>query len=415
MADSSQKIIKELSELTRNLDVLAKEMRGMNKNTSSVQEAVIKAISKKEPVIDKIVSPSPEKISTENKNGIKGSGEIKKAGLEGIKSAGKALIETRSLKSAAQAGITGILKSGKDSIVEAIRNKREKNKEAKTESITKSEGLKKKERIKKEENLDSEKENIAKEEKKSLLEKLNVQKKSKSEKKKEEGKIAEEKIERKNLLSKIKGKKEEKKEISSKAKEDAEEEKPKKAREKKEIPSLKNIVREIQTEKKLKTKITPEERVKQILEKTSLGSTIKKFSDSSKSKSVETPTPYVSVDNQSGNLSVKSKIEKIGTELKSKFRSKKKEPAKEKSETTVDKESSIQEINKSTETKSSENISKLKSEDIKKDPVKEKDPEISAQDITDIKLLLTSINATLNGPLNIKDNKPYRPQSNMLN
>ena len=39
---------------------------------------------------------------------------------------------------------------------------------------------------------------------------------------------------------------------------------------------------------------------------------------------------------------------------------------------------------------------------------------ISSQDIQDIKTLLSSINTTLNGPLRIKDNKPFRPKSSML-
>lgn len=45
---------------------------------------------------------------------------------------------------------------------------------------------------------------------------------------------------------------------------------------------------------------------------------------------------------------------------------------------------------------------------------KGKETEISAQDIQDIKGLLAAINTTLNGPLLIKDNKPFRPKSNML-
>jgi hypothetical protein len=39
---------------------------------------------------------------------------------------------------------------------------------------------------------------------------------------------------------------------------------------------------------------------------------------------------------------------------------------------------------------------------------------ITSQDIQDIKALLSAMNATLNGPLMIKDNKPFRPKSSML-
>ena len=45
---------------------------------------------------------------------------------------------------------------------------------------------------------------------------------------------------------------------------------------------------------------------------------------------------------------------------------------------------------------------------------KSADQGISSQDIQDIKSLLSAINTTLNGPLMVKDNKPFRPKSNML-
>lgn len=45
---------------------------------------------------------------------------------------------------------------------------------------------------------------------------------------------------------------------------------------------------------------------------------------------------------------------------------------------------------------------------------KGKETPITAQDIQDIKGLLAAMNATLNGPLLLKDNKPFRPKSNML-
>ena len=45
---------------------------------------------------------------------------------------------------------------------------------------------------------------------------------------------------------------------------------------------------------------------------------------------------------------------------------------------------------------------------------KGKEAQISAQDIQEIKGLLAAINSTLRGPLSIKNNKPFRPMSNML-
>jgi hypothetical protein len=472
VADSSQKILKELSDLTRNLDVLAKEIRVMNKNTASVQDAVVKSVEKKEVAADKAENksstPDAGKVIAETKkeqdnmftkfleslkkNSDSGNNEIKKAGLEGIKSAGKNLLETKSLKSAAKAGLVGILKSGKNSIVEAVRKKREENKSAKAESITSKEGLKEKEKVKKEEGsavIDESSEKKVKEtekkDKKSILEKLNIRKKSKEEKLKAErektveGKIenaekknSEEKVEKKGLLSRLREKisgKDIKKEDSltdlSKEKIDQKDSALDSAiagaQEKKEPPSLKSIVTGISPDGKSpasnNTKDNLKEKSKQIFQKTTLGSTIKGFTDAiGKKKTEDASTPPSSVQNDPEKLSIRSKIEKAGTELKSRFKFKKKDSSvKEKSETPVNKEPSTPvDGNKPMESKDSEKISGSKSEEKKNESDKSKSPEISAQDIADIKALLSSINATLNGPLNIKDNKPYRPHSNML-
>jgi hypothetical protein len=43
-----------------------------------------------------------------------------------------------------------------------------------------------------------------------------------------------------------------------------------------------------------------------------------------------------------------------------------------------------------------------------------KDGAITSQDIQEIKSLLTALNTTLSGPLMIRDNKPFRPKSSML-
>ena len=45
--DSSQKVLKELSDLTRNIDVLAKEVREMNKGNSTVAKAVVQSVETK--------------------------------------------------------------------------------------------------------------------------------------------------------------------------------------------------------------------------------------------------------------------------------------------------------------------------------------------------------------------------------
>ena len=443
MADSSQKILKELSDLTRNLDVLAKEMRGMNKNTASVQEAVAKSVEKKEaaaatPDAGKIIAETKKEqdgmftkfLESIKKNSEAGNNEIKKAGLEGIKSAGKTLLETKSLKSAAKAGLTGILKSGKDSIIEAVRKKREEKKATKVEGITETGGLKEKEKAKKEEGSAEVKGNSEtgikekeKKEKKSILEKLNIKKKSKEEKiEAVREKTAGEKVEKKSLLSRIREKistKEPQKEVTipnpEKGKTSQEGSATVGSQEKKELPSLKTITTGIIGGNKSEEKTNLKEKAKQIFQKTTLGSTIKNFSDVMKKKKTEDPLSPTTVQQTPETLSAKSKIEKIGAELKAKFRSKKKEAAaKEKKESPENKEtkSTPAAEDKSTENKSTEK-NDIKGEAKKKEE-KDKSPEITAQDIADIKSLLVSINSTLNGPLNVKDNKPYRPHSNML-
>ena len=452
MADSSQKILRELSDLTRNLDVLAKEIRGMNKNTALVQDAVAKSVEKKESASDKSgvkeSTPDAGKVISETKktqdsmfsrlletirkSSEAGNNEIKKAGIEGIKNAGKTLLETKSLKNAAKAGIGSILNSSKGNIIEAIRKKKEEKNSSTSEGVTKTEGLKEKERVKKEEESVVAKESLEKKvkesekkEKKSILEKLNIKRKSKEEKiESSKEKTSEEKVEKKSLLSKIKGKifdKDSKKEDAlpdaTKEKNNTEDPSVIRSNERKELPSLKSITNRRIQEENPEGRIDLKERSKQIFQKTTLGSTIKSFSDAVKKRKSQDMIPTSStVQNQPEKLSVQSKIEKIGTELKSRFKSKKKEsPAKEKSETPLNKEVSTPvDANKPKESKESEKISSGKSMDKNKESGKGNSPEISAQDIADIKSLLASINSTLNGPLNIKDNKPYRPQSNML-
>jgi hypothetical protein len=456
VADSSQKILKELSDLTRNLDVLAKEMRSMNKSTASVQEAVVKSVEKKAAAAEKnenkSETPDAGKVIAETKKtqdnmfskfletlkkgSESGNNEIKRAGLEGIKTAGKTLLETKSLKDAAKAGLTGILKSSKGSIIEAIRRKKEEKNAIEVESVNSTEGLKEKEKAKKEEGAEVAKESAekkAKEEekkdKKSILEKLNIKKKSKEEKIEEQSKkTSEEKIEKKGLLSrlreKISGKGTKKEDtLSDLSKERIDQEDSALdlaiagVQEKKEPPSLKALTPGITPEKTQEEKISLKEKSKKIFEKTTLGSAIKGFSDATKKEKNEDAAPSSSIQNQPEKLSAQSKIEKIGTELKSKFKSKKKDsPSKEKSETPEDKEvSTPTDENKPKEYKEPGKTSESKSED-KKNGLddKSKSTEITAQDIADIKSLLASMNSTLNGPLNIRDNKPYRPHSNML-
>lgn len=470
MSDSPQKILKELSDLTRNLDVLAKEIRGMNKATASVQDAVVKSAEKKEAAdeksgdksskssldLGKLIADSikgQEGMFSKLVEGIKKNSEenerikestlegIKNAGIEGIKNAGQTLLETKSLKDAKEAGLSSVLSSGKDSIVESIRGKNNLLGEISDVGLSylvdKIPGaLKKKEKVKKEEDgasvaKESEEKKIKegeKKEKKSILEKLNIKRKSKEEKiEASKEKTAEEKTEKKGLLSrlreKISGKDTKngdtlsdlsKEKISQK--DSASDSATSEVQEKKEPPSLKALTPGIVPEKNSEEMINLKERSKQIFQKTTLGSTIKSFSDAIKKKRSEEMSTPSSAQNDPEKLSVRSKIEKFGTELKSKFRFKKKEAAtKEKSEAPSDKGTSASaEENKPKESKEPEKVMSSKSEDKKNESDKDNKPEITAQDIADIKALLASMNSALNGPLNIRDNKPYRPHSHML-
>ena len=95
----------------------------------------------------------------------------------------------------------------------------------------------------------------------------------------------------------------------------------------------------------------------------------------------------------------------------------KSEPAKPQAE--VKKEAEVRKetspaVAQSSESKKEENKSSAPTSAVSSSSDKGKQTQISAQDIQDIKGLLAAINTTLNGPLAIKNNKPFRPTSSML-
>ena len=87
--------------------------------------------------------------------------------------------------------------------------------------------------------------------------------------------------------------------------------------------------------------------------------------------------------------------------------------AEVKKEAEVRKETSPAMV-QSSESKKEENKSSAPTSAVSSSSDKGKQTQISAQDIQDIKGLLAAINTTLNGPLAIKNNKPFRPTSSML-
>jgi len=136
--------------------------------------------------------------------------------------------------------------------------------------------------------------------------------------------------------------------------------------------------------------------------KTRLGSTINYISSLTKKKK-EASVAESGMKNETTTLKDQSKS--------------KSDPAKPqaevKKETEARKETSPAVV-QSSEAKKEENKSSAPTSATSSSSDKDKQTQISAQDIQDIKGLLAAINTTLTGPLSIKNNKPFRPTSNML-
>jgi hypothetical protein len=111
-----------------------------------------------------------------------------------------------------------------------------------------------------------------------------------------------------------------------------------------------------------------------------------------------------------------SEMKNETTTLKDQSKAKSEAPkpqAEVKKEAEVRKETSPAMV-QSSESKKEENKSSAPTSAVSSSSDKGKQTQISAQDIQDIKGLLAAINTTLNGPLAIKNNKPFRPTSSML-
>lgn len=127
----------------------------------------------------------------------------------------------------------------------------------------------------------------------------------------------------------------------------------------------------------------------------------------------------------SGVKSLAKKIKESGSEkseMKKEEQTLKSESTSRPAQTTPSPEKSSSESkasptgeNKPSTTSTSSSTPAPKSSESGTSPAaKPADQGISSQDIQDIKSLLSAINTTLNGPLMVKDNKPFRPKSNML-
>jgi hypothetical protein len=432
--DSPQKVLKELSDLTRNLDVLAKEVRDMSKGNASVAKAVVQSVeTKKED--SKTAATSAEKTTADAQKTQEGMfskllGSVKKsfeegnelfksASLKTLSSAGKTLLETGSLKEAAKSGIEEAKDSAKKSVVDLAKQAKQKAEQLITTSTTANQtpDLKQKEKAAKEgltaENMTSP---AAKAEKTGEKSTTAAGKK---------GVLA-------SLREKFFGKKEE---TAGKTTPDGTSpvSTPAALKEK----TTPEGASQVSTPAALKEKTSPtagspavdsaavktpaalspkagstsstdgespkksfKETVKDEFGKTRLGSTVNYLSSLTKKK--EDPAVAESgMKNETTTLKdqskPKSEPEKPQAEVKKEAEAKKETSAAQSPE-------SKKEASKSSAPASAEGSASDKG----------KETQISSQDIQDIKGLLAAINSTLSGPLSIKNNKPFRPTSNML-
>lgn len=430
--DSPQKVLKELSDLTRNLDVLAKEVRDMSKGNASIAKAVVRSVeTKKED--SKTAATSAEKTTADAQKAQEGMfskllGSVKKsfeegnelfksASLKTLSSAGKTLLETGSLKDAAKSGIAEAKDSAKKSVVDLAKQKAEQLITA-SSTVNQTPDLKQKEKAAKE-NLTTE----------SMT--------SPAAKAEKTGEKATTAVGKKGILASLREKFFGKKESTGEKK-------------------TPDGTSPVSAPAALKEKTTPEgtspdSTPPALKEKTSPTA----GSPAADSSAVKTPaalSPKVgaaaSTDEKSPkrNFNEMAKDEFVKTRLGSTVNylsgltKKKKDPTVAesgmKNETTTLKDQSKAksepakpqaEVKKEVEVKKETSATaqysgSKKGESKSSAPMtagsglsdKGKESQISSQDIQDIKGLLAAINSTLSGPLSIKNNKPFRPTSNML-
>ena len=429
--DSPQKVLKELSDLTRNLDVLAKEVRDMSKGNSSIAKAVVQSVeTKKED--SKTAATSAEKTTADAQKTQEGMfskllGSVKKsfeegnelfksASLKTLSSAGKTLLETGSLKDAAKSGISEAKDSAKKSVVDLAKQKAEQLITAST-TVNQTPDLKQKEKAAKE-NLTTESMTspAAKAEKSgekattavgkkgvlaSLREKFFGKKESTAEKTTTEGTSP---VSNPTAL-KEKTTPEGASPVSTpatlKEKTSPPTGSPAASAAVKTPAALSPKVGAAASTDEKSPKKSFNEMAKDGFGKTRLGSTVNYLSGLTKKK--KDPTVAESgMKNETTTLKDQSKA--------------KPEPAKPqaevKKEVEVKKETSATAQYSGSKKEESKSSAPMTAGSSSSD--KGKETQISAKDIQDIKGLLAAINSTLNGPLSIKNNKPFRPTSSML-
>jgi hypothetical protein len=410
--DSSQKVLKELSDLTRNLDSLAKEVRESNKGNASVQKAAAQSVETKRDE-SKSASSAEKSASDAQKNqesmfskllgSVKKSFEdgnelFKSASLKTLQSAGKTLLETGSIKEAAKSGIAEAKEEGKT----AAKQKAEQAISAGVAKVTETPDLKQKEKVAKE----------------NLTVDGMTNPSTKTGKIDEKGNPVSEK---KGIFAKLQDRLFGKKPGTIETPQQTPGEKSSSVTTastlgSKSISSSATSVpsESVKTPEALNPKVTPSkaadgvakktfgETIKEEFGKSRLGSTFNALASLTKKK--EAPSVAESgMKNETTTLKDQSKAKPEMT--------KPQEETKKEPEAKTDRASApARQDSPSTDKPKTSPPSTAGTASADKG----KETPITAQDIQDIKGLLAAMNATLNGPLLLKDNKPFRPKSNML-
>jgi cell division protein ZapA (FtsZ GTPase activity inhibitor) len=450
--DSTQKILKELSDLTRNLDVLAKEIRETNKISSQNQKTAIKTIEtmentakKTEEVSSRVEKPSKQEtgknepvkeISNSGKNpdGLfsnflksirdtikKESPELKKPSLADL-SQSTVLKDKKEGTNLSYPEISNSIKKVGDTRKMATASiKKELNTLKNKERRTKEED----EQLKKTEDYLKIKED--KETTKSIISSVN---KPEVVTRKDENKGFFEK-----LLEKISPNKEGGKETtvitgsSTKTTLKTETSKEKEAKKDGNKGFFDRLVEKIRPEKKednrsdktLDEKSTEKKSSVDAITKSpvlSEGQKIKEdfkdlYKESRLGKSISGVKSLFTKGKKSEDSIGKTEMKREGQTLKISTNkepitstSQEKEKKEENRITPISIESPSTPSAKSTTTPTPSIEAKKSTEG--------ENVTLTSDDIKEIKSLLSSINTSLRGPLNIKDNKPFRPKSNML-
>lgn len=441
--ESSQKILKELSDLTRNLDVFTRGIKSSNKEILELQKSAAKIAespvkktensAKKSAVETRVAAGKPPEVASVP---IKTDNPAKKSGLEAIKAAGASFLRGGSLKDSAKSGAS---EGGKNLASAAIRG---------ASVQTRKDELKEKERLSPVEKKGEEKISPSDvKEKKSPLEKINSTGKKKDE---TPAVQPERKTENKgffaSLLEKISRKKEETKKDPAAPPTDSKKLNPdgqETPRKRGFLSSLLEMRRKPKPEEQdIPSNETPKAPAKKVESPSAVAKSEKTPSESIlKSPSI---TELLKIKEKAeGNFGnprgrkstvlgglVKKTLDKIippregRSEMKKEGQSLKAEapksapappdPVKSQSETMPSNAQSQNERPKSPDMSTPAGESSPQDAKKSPDPTGKPAEGITPQDIQDIKSLLSSISSTLSGPLTIKDNKPFRPRSNML-